>query len=263
MDKTWLGSLVSAWNLLLEIPFPNIGLWSDGEDPKGDSIRTLACFPIVGALLGYAAYCIIWILGRFQSPTSVAALSAIFIVIGLEILTLGKNFNALVSFFEAKTQGLGGLELVAAVEKEPALCKTTLGQMFFLSAFILKIACVSLLIYYERTSWIIVTMAVSYAVIAKMATAHDLRTSQPFFETEKGRAEKLAWLFAGIIAFIVGWSYSPGVIIVLLMSYFLTGKFKDYCEMKFGGVTGKIIGMTGAAAEMLILLAGVVLLVRL
>ncbi|MFA6568836.1 MAG: adenosylcobinamide-GDP ribazoletransferase [Victivallales bacterium] len=263
MERSWLGALVSAWNLLLEIPFPNIGLWYEDETPTGDSLRTLACFPLVGALLGYAAYCIIWILSRFQSLTSVAAVSAILIVIGLEVMTLGKNFNALVSFFEARIQGLGELELVAAVEKEPSFCKTALGLMFFLSVFILKIACVALLVYYERTTWLIVTMAVSYAVIAKMATARDLRTSQPFFETEEGRAEKLAWLFAGAISFIVGWSYSPAVIIVLVLAYFFSGKFKGHCEMQFGGVTGKIIGTAGAAAETLILLAGVILLARL
>ena len=106
-------------------------------------------------------------------------------------------------------------------------------------------------------------MAVSYAVIAKMATSRDLRTSQPLFETEDGRAEKLAWLFAGIISFIVGWSYSPAVIIILLLAYFLSGKLKNHCEMQFGGVTGKFVGMAGAAAETLILLAGVILLVRL
>lgn len=255
--------MVSAWNLLLEIPFPNIGSWQEDEEPKGDSLRTLACFPIVGALLGYAAYCIIWILSKFQSLTSAAVVSAILIVIGLEIVTLGKNFNSLISFFDAKMQGLGELELVAAVEKEPSLCKTTLGMMFFLSVFILKIACVALLVYYERTTWLIVTMAVSYAVVAKMATSQDLRTSQPFFETEEGRDEKLAWLFAGIISFIVGWSYFPAVIIVLLLAYFLSGKFQKYCKVKFGGVTGKIIGMTGSAAEVIILLAGVILLVRL
>ncbi len=263
MEKNWLGSLVSAWNLLLEIPFPNIGLWYEDDKPRGDSLRTLACFPIVGAMLGYIAYCLIWILSRFQSLTSAAAVSAILIVIGLEILTLGKNFNAMVSFFEAKIQGIGGLELVAAVEKEPSLCKSTLGLMFFLSVFILKIICVALLVYYERSSWLIVTMAVSYAVVAKMATARDLRTSQPFFEIEEGRAEKLAWLIAGVISFIVGWSYSPAVIIVLILAYFISGKFKDYCEIKFGGVTGKIVGVAGASAETLILLAGVILLVRL
>ena len=263
MERTWLGALVSAWNLLLEIPFPNIGLWYEDEEPKGDSLRTLACFPIIGALLGYAAYCIIWILSRFQSLTSAAAVSAILIVVGLEIVTLGKNFNALVSFLEAKLEGVGNIELIAAVEKEPASCKTTLGLMLFLSIFILKIACVALLVYYERTTWLIVTMAVSYAVIAKMATSRDLRTSQPLFETEDGRAEKLAWLFAGIISFIVGWSYSPAVIIILLLAYFLSGKLKNHCEMQFGGVTGKFVGMAGAAAETLILLAGVILLVRL
>lgn len=263
MERTWLGALVSAWNLLLEIPFPNIGLWYEDDEPKGDSLRTLACFPIVGALLGYAAYCIIWILSRFQSLTSAAAVSAILIVIGIEMVTLGKNFNAMVSFFEARIQGLRELELVAAVEKEPSLCKTAIGLMFFLSVFILKIACVSLLIYYERTTWLIVTMAISYAVVAKMATARDLRTSQPFFEAEEERAEKLAWLFAGVISFIVGWSYSPAVIIVLVLAYILSGKFKDYCEIKFGGVTAKIVGMTGAAAETLILLSGMILLVRL
>lgn len=263
MERSWLGSLVSAWNLLLEIPFPNIGLWYEDEEPKGDSLRTLACFPLIGAIIGYAAYCIIWILSRFQSLASVAAVSAILIVVGLEVLTLGKNFNALISFFEAKMQGLRGLELVAAVEKEPSMCKTALGQMFFFSAFILKMACVALLVYYERTTWLVVTMAVSYAVMAKMATARDLRTSQPFFETEEGRAEKLAWLFAGIISFIFGWSYSPAVVIVFILAYFLSGKFKDYCDARFGGVTGKIIGLSGAAAETLILLAGVALLVRL
>jgi cobalamin synthase len=96
-----------------------------------------------------------------------------------------------------------------------------------------------------------------------MATARDLRTSQPFFEIEEGRAEKLAWLIAGVISFIVGWSYSPAVIIALILAYFISGKFKDYCEIKFGGVTGKIVGVAGASAETLILLSGVILLVRL
>ncbi len=261
MERTWIGAFVSAWNLLLEIPFPNIGLWYEDEEPKGDSLRTLACFPVVGALLGYGAYCIIWILEKFQAPPSAAAVSAILIVIGLEIITLGKNFNALVSFFEAKAQGLKELELITAVEKEPSVCKTTLGLMFFFSVFLLKIACVALLAYYDRTSWLIVTMAISYAVIAKMATAKDLRTSQPFFETEK-RAERLAWLFAGVISMIVGWSYSPAIIIAIIVAYYLSSRFSAYCEANFGGVTGKLIGMSGTATETMVLLIGVILLVR-
>ncbi|GEM_PF-3174806 len=261
MERTWLGAFVSAWNLLLEIPFPNIGLWYDDDEPKGDSLRTLACFPIVGALLGYGAYCIIWLLDKFQAPPSAAAVSAILIVICLEIATLGKNFNALITFFEARIMGLKDLELLAAVEKEPSLCKTSIGLMFFFAVFLLKIACVALLVYYDRTPWLIVTMAVSYAVIAKMATANDLRTSQPFFDAEM-RAERLAWLFAGVISLIVGWSFSPAIVIVIILAYYFSDKFKIYCETKFGGVTGKLIGLSGTAAETLILLVGVILLVR-
>ena len=261
MERNWLGAFVSAWNLLLEIPFPNIGLWYEDEQPKGDSLRTLACFPVVGALLGYGAYCIIWILDKFQAHPSAAAVSAILIVICLEIATLGRNFNAFISFVEARLEGHKNLELLAAIEKEPSFCRTSLGLMFFFSVFLLKIACIALLVYYDRTTWLIVTMAISYAVIAKMAVAKDLRTSQPFFETEK-RAEKLSWLFAGIISMIVGWSYSPAVIIAIILAYYFSDKFRLYCETNFGGVTGKLIGMSGTAAETMILLVGVILLVR-
>lgn len=259
MLRIWLISFFRAWDMLIDIPLPRLAAIEEFSKGEEESFRTLASFPIVGAVIGCASYCIIWLLMRFMSLSSASAISAILIVIGLEFITFGKNLTSLVSFLEAGIQKRSGKEMLIAIEEESYLSKSSIGFMFFVTIFLLRIICVGFLIYYGRASWVIITLILAYTVQSKIAVGKDIRTSRPLFETEE-KAESLSWLIAGIISLVEGWSFFPAVLLALGLAYLFAVQFRMYCERKLGGVTGKIVGLAGTAAETLLFLAGVILL---
>lgn len=246
--------------MLLDIPFPRISALEElSKSGEEESFRTLASFPLVGAAIGYVSYCIVWLLMRFMSLSSASAVSSILIIIGLEFISSGKNLTSLVAFLETRIQKRSGKEMLTAIEEDSSLSRSSIGLMFFVTIFLLRIICVAFLIYYGCASWVIITLILAYAVQSKIAVGRDVHTSRPLFETEE-KAESLSWLVAGTVSLIGGLFFFPAVLLALGLAYVFAVQFRTYCEQKLGGVTGKIVGLTGTVAETLLFLIGVILL---
>lgn len=260
MERNWLPSLINAWNMLVEIPIPVLDFrgQSDNED---DNFKMVVCFPVVGFLIGLAAYCLIWFIGRFQTPSATAAVSSILVVLGLEILSFGKNMTALVALFEAKIDVLRGMKPTLKMEENDTPFSSTFGLTFLVSVVLMRIFCVALLVYYQRSSWLIVTLTTAYAVQASLAAGgRKLNNSAPLVKADE-KAIRLSWITALVLSFICGYNF-PAVLITYLIIFFFTGLFRNYCENNFGGLSGRLVGMAGLAAETIILLTGIIFLIR-
>jgi cobalamin synthase len=99
---------------------------------------------------------------------------------------------------------------------------------------------------------------------SQLALCNDIRTAKPLFDSEqKEELIKYPWISAVVISiFTAGLSLLPAALAVLLLSYFLLRLFDKYIKENTGGVTAEIIAGAGTFSELILLLAGVILLVR-
>ena len=247
--------------MLLDIPLPK---FFAAEDEDEEQKELIACFPLVGAVIGLGLYCIAWVIALLLPvQTAAAVVGSVLLALLTESIASGGNISNLAAFFRAKKEKQSGLEIVKAIEDSNA-DNTPLNQMFFLSLYLLKVFCFALLFLYERTSWLIIVYTMSYLVRSQMASWNDLRTSQPMIEVDSENSSvKLPWIFALVISVLVaGFSYFPAVVIIGIIAYFLLRYFKKITEKELGGVSGTIIGTAGSAAELIFLILGIAMLVR-
>jgi len=247
--------------MLLNVPLPAALL--DTADAEQEEKYLLACFPLVGAVVGIVMYTIAWLV-MFLFPVSAAAavVGSITIALITEYISIGGNISTLSSFICARKNKFSGQEMLSAIENESPH-RNTIDLIFFLSLYLLKLFCIGLLIYHERTSWFIIVFTMSYLIRSQMATWDDLRTSQPLIEIEdKNASIKAPWFFASFIILIAGISYLPAVIIIIIATYLIIKYLEKIVDNELGGVTGSIIGTAGTAAELFFLLAGIAMLLR-
>lgn len=260
----WLISFKEAWEMLLDIPFPQklIHIEVDEEEDKKE---LFVCFPLVGAVVGLGLYFIAWVI-NFLMPVSTAAavVGSILLALLTESISSGGNIASLAAFLKAKKNRQTGIELVNAVETVEH-DHTPTNQIFFLSLYLLKVFCFALLFIYGRLSWLVIVYTMSYLMRSQMAYWDDLQNSQPIIEAEdENYSIKIPWVVALLISLLVaGFDYFPAVVIVGAVAYLLLRYFKKISDRDLGGgVTGKIIGTAGVASELIFLLLGIILLVR-
>ncbi len=245
--------------MLLNIPLP-VALFGKA-DPDQEDKQLLACFPLVGALVGIIMYTIAWAVAFFFPVSSAAAvLGAIILSLISESISTGGNISTLTSFICARQNKLTGADMVYSLEQGNAHSNAT-DLMFFLSLYLLKLFCIGLLIYHARTSWLIIVFTMSYLIRSQMATWNNLRTSQPLIEAEDEiDSVRAPWTLAIVIIVIAGISYLPAVLIITIIAYFIIKYFKKITDKELGGVNGLIIGTAGTAAELIFLIAGIAML---
>ncbi len=258
MFNLWLHSFVTAWNLLLEIPLLRVSD-SELENEPGQGGRVVASFPIVGFVAGFAAYVLIWFVFRFGGQLASAVISAIVAALFIEALTMGRNLSALALFLETKLAGLKGPKIASEMDRSSAV-SNDMGLFILISLFLLRIACIAILAGSQYYSWIIVTLTAAYAAQAALVVSRDLRTGEKFFDSDMN-GPRLAWLIALVLSAVAGGSVAAAVVTMLIV-YAATMFFKNYCENSLGGVNGKIIGMVGAAMEIIVLVTGIIFLVK-
>lgn len=249
--------------MLLDVPLPKfITAQTDDDDEQQELI---ACFPLVGAVVGLGLYCIAWLINLILPvATAAAVVGSILLALITESISSGGNIASLAAFFRAKKEKNSGLEMLTAIENTEN-DNTPVNQMFFLSLYLLKVFCFALLFLYGRTSWLVIVYTMSYLVRSQMASWNDLRTSQPMIEAEdENSSTKIPWIIALLIAVLVaGFDYFPAVVIVGITAYLLLRYFKKISNQELGGgVTSRIIGTAGAASELIFLILGIIMLVR-
>jgi len=257
----WINSFREAWEMLVDIPLPKF-LAAESDDEE-DQQELLACFPVVGAVVGLGLFCIAWAISILLSTHTAAALvGSIFLALISESIASSSNIAGLAAFCRAKQEKASTVEIVDALES--ANSDISENQIFFISLYLLKIFCFALIVFYERTSWLIIVYTMSYLLRSQMVTWNELRTSQALIDVEnETSAIRLPWIVAMVIAlFVAGFDFFPAVIIVAIITYLLIRYFKRMVDNDFNGITGSLVGTAGAVTELILLILGIVLLAR-
>lgn len=258
----WIKSFLNAWEMLIDIPLPAFFDNDDYDDSEKEEL--LACFPIVGFVIGMSCYIIAWIILIF-SPSNLAAaiIGAIVITLLLEFVATTGTIAKLATYVTLKSEKSDPITIHTALEEGTSINNTP-NPIFFLSLYLLKLFSIALLIYENQISWLIILFTMSYLVRSQMATWKDLRDSQPIIEIENPLyATKIPWIIAILISlFVAGFAYFPAVVVIAIVAFFLLKYFDRVAKVELGGITAPIIGVAGTATEIVFLLIGIALLLR-
>ena len=265
MDNKWLLAFTKAWELLISLPMP-FQLCKHSENNTDDDNEILvACFPIVGAVIGLSLFIVAWAV-TILLPVKIAAslIGGLLLAISAELLLSGGNILTLTAYFQARQSACSGFETVTILDAAANSKNPQVNQIYMLSLYLLKIISISIFIYYDRIHWIIIVYTLSFLVRSQMLYWNDIRTGEPFFEFKDDENNlNLPWIISAIICFFVaGFSYLPASAIAMLISYFLLKLIKKIIDKKIGGVSGSIISAAGTFSEIILFLAGLALLIR-
>ena len=249
---------IKAWEMLIDVELPK-SICRSEEDVDHETM--LLNFPLVGSFIGFVAYTITAVLGVIPGKPLAPFMSAVIIVLGLELITSGRAMCSLISFIENRLASRTTPESLTLINDDINTTRTSTGTLLLISIFMFRITCFSYLINTSQSFWIIVMITLNYSAQGFLASAHDTRTGQPFFELGPNFVRNIA-ITTAVLTIIVGISSLPTIALTLGINGFLVFKFKDYCDKNLGGTTAKVIGLAGYATEFITLLIGLTILVK-
>jgi cobalamin synthase len=247
----WLQSLVEAWEMLTDIPVPGGIEFDTDSDPD----RTVACFPLVGAIVGFGAYltaalCSLLIV----SDVLAAAVATIAITLAAEIVSGNGEISLLAAVLNLRMKGVPISELRDHPDTR-IVFDGTLSLMIFISLYLIKLICVGLLVFHSESSWFIAVFALGYLFRAKLAVSERTRFSRPIIEVDDpSLVSNLCWLTAGGSVLLGGLTSFPAPLLILIISYLLFKGYDYLCEKLGIDVSELIVDIHGAAADLFFLL---------
>jgi cobalamin synthase len=249
--RNWLQSLIEAWEMLTVIPLPKKLDLELETDPE----RTVACFPLVGAVIGFGAYllaslCFLLI----TSDILAAAIATILITLGAELVSENGEVSLLASVLNMKLQGVP----ISTFKELPDTRITFDGStslLIFISIYLLKLICVGLLIFHFESSWLIASFALGYLLRAKLAVETQRDNSQAIIDVDDPKhVINICWFTAGAAVLVGGIASFPAPLLILILAYLLFMGFDKLLERNEMEINEKLIDIYGAAADLFFLL---------
>jgi adenosylcobinamide-GDP ribazoletransferase len=234
----WRG-LVTAMRTLTILPVPG---------SEAASVATsLYWFPLVGLLIGLAQWGVGEGVGAVAARGWPAGAAAAVLVAGA-VLTRGLHLDGLADWADA-TAVLAGREKALEVMKDPRI--GALGAVALVSVMLLKWVALTRLIASGALVWVVPVCVIARAVQVEVAA------SQPYARAEGGTAAEfvkgagrphrlLAFASAALLVLVP--FGGTGAIAVLAAYVFAVG-FGEACRVRYGGVTGDLLGACSELTE--------------
>ncbi|MCK5844650.1 MAG: hypothetical protein KAG97_08095 [Victivallales bacterium] len=251
MLRTWLQSLLEAWEMLTNISTPR-GLEFDADSDPG---TTVACFPLVGAIVGLCAYLVASLCSLLiVSDVLAAAAATIAITLGAELISGNGEISLLAAVINLKMKGVPVSELQEPPDSR-IVFDGTLSLMIFISIYLLKLICVGLLVFHSKSSWFISIFALGYLLRAKLALSPHTADSHPIITVDDpDKTMKLCWLTTVCVVLAGGLAAFPAPLLILIIAYPLFMGYDYLFERSGMNINEFLIDIHGAGADLFFLL---------
>lgn len=242
--------LVTALHTLTILPIP-----TRGARRMGDSLHW---FPLVGLLLGALVALTGYVTLRICSGWAHAAAFGM-LSTGI-LLTRALHLDGLSDWADGFWGGFDKAR-VLAIMKDSNL--GTFGTVALVWVLLGKWIAMARLAEHGGWAWVIGAFTISRTMQVVLAAAHPYArkeegTGSPFVThaTTSNAIWALAWALI-LLAVVSGWSLSWPL--VLAGAWGVTRLFGLWCDRRVGGVTGDLLGACSEMTELLVLLAGAIL----
>ncbi len=252
MARNIINNFVYAWHQVFEMPLPVLSRRVQ-EIPEDTHMQSTlrVYYPAVGAALGVLIYTAGWIASVFPGNPSASVIFPAFAVLFIEYAFGGKNLNMMTAFLESRLAGLSFGDALASLGSGQERLRSNLGIITLIFTTIYRAACFGMLMYYDRVFWIITVLAGSLAVKAHLEA-----------QADEDSNTDMIWLSTGIIILATGLSCIPGAIAGIAISWIFAAWFNKRCVRHDVLITGAVARLASSYAEIILLTAGIILLIR-
>ncbi len=255
----FLTSFSSAWEMLLDIPLPGALAGKQGDtDPQW----TLLAMPVLGLAAALVLQLCGAAFGAIFGPPGAALLFALTVTVFLEWKDSGRGTMLLVTAISAKSRRVP-LTGVLPQLRAPHLADLS-GAVPVLALVVIELFKLGTLFALYRggaTIYLSALLPLAFATQGFLTSMPDLATGRPFLSIRAG-VQSQVFIVAIFIALFVAIRFPAAVLAgagaVLLLGYGM----RNLSERLYGGVSAEMITLTGALAELLLLLAGLLLALK-
>ncbi|UDQ97825.1 adenosylcobinamide-GDP ribazoletransferase [Lentisphaerota bacterium WC36G] len=272
MIQHFIIALVKAWKMLWEYPnwdFINdyeIAERNDFDEQKLNSF-TLFSFPVLGFVIGVAALILTLFFNELFSRSGATLLFTLSFVIGLEILTKGRNFAIIASYSD---------NLFVAHKKIPESLKnlnddihkshSMLAILIVITTYLFRVLIVATLFYKGFYWWFVVVFILNYASQGYLTLKNNFISQRPIIDLDIKKIRPIYWSLTTLLLLIVAMISSmvtiPKILIAVIIVAIIFYSFKQLCFNKLNGLNGKIIAFVGFKIECAILLIGLLMILK-
>ncbi len=255
-NKDFLRQFAAVWNYYSPVILPGTLFETPYTDDTPPPLMR-PMLPVLGAVLALCAVIPVFLLGMFGHPVA-AITGGLLAPLLLEYLTGWAGLNALTEYIEARRNGAPQAEALPGSAEE----YINGNNMIFtkITVYLFRCALFAALCWNGAAWWIVIAFTGAWLARAEMATGKNA-AGEDFFRTPAS-AQKMHWLTAGIIflvfALTAGWNVIPAV--TAYAAAWGIGTYAVHlCAETPDGATDNAMNVFGYAAEILLLLLGVLI----
>jgi adenosylcobinamide-GDP ribazoletransferase len=234
--------LTTAFRTLTIISLP----WKEGDDLS----LSLPWFPVVGLVLGLILYAVAWIwtlLPFSQWPAG----AALFVVATETWLTRGLHLDGLADWADSIAGGKDR-ENRLAIMKDVQL--GAFGVMALILALMAKWIALERILSAGSAIWLLVILILSRDMMVELITTLPYARSgggmgRAFVKGASARHR----LISHLLSLGLCLSFGPLALAFIIFAGVITGLFRRRCKIRFGGITGDLMGTANEMVEISLL----------
>lgn len=254
--KKFYTAFLKAWNIFFETPFPGTGNNPDKKvnytDTQNDDL-VLFAIPFVGLAVGFIAFVVITVFYLILGPIVSAIICSLLVISIWEVLTQGKDSQALIANLTARWENFSESKMRRASSDNES---NYVFIYIFISFLVIRTLSLAFLIYHHHFGWIVITAVLVMTVQGHLASIGTNNSNEIYIYGGK-KEQAIMWVIAGVIcALFSGFHLLPTIIAFGIIAY-LGINAKRYLD-NHNMLNGEVIGIIGKYTEILVLLIGLV-----
>ena len=262
MFQTFLAEFAAAWKVFVRIPLPAFLLGedegSDLPDLDGHSALLRVMMPLVGFLLGLMAALPFWILSLLPSGRMISVLVGCSLIpVALDLATSWRSLLALTAFIDLRRHGASMEEALCAEPGSIDDSRSGGTLILMLTLHLIHMILCGVLACFAPF-WFMIALTGAWLLRAELARLNAPGGRGPWIGVPRGwRATH--WYAAAAAMLAAGFLHPLGILLAYLSAWALAHLAKNYCLDSIGGVNRQALDIFGGAAELLLMLLGLLL----
>lgn len=250
----FIGSLLAAWDLLLDIPLP--AAWrrfrEDGSDPQW----TLLSMPAIGCVLSAAILVLGRIYGEIFTLNGAALMFALSAVLFLDARDSGRGLGLLLTLAAQMFRRVPLAPLLPRLRPfEQGLASDPVPTAVVAVLEIFKVCSLFLLYRHGAGCWLVAVLVLSFSIQGSLMCLPNLDTGSQFLDVSRDEQSRM-WIVCVFLMLFVALKLPLSAIAGTGCAVAFAWIVGNAAWRTYGGISAEMITLAGAVAELGLLLVG-------
>lgn len=250
------GSLVNAWELLLDYPLPKSWRNSAKDGGEPSPYLTMLALPVVGLIVALLLLLFWKVCTGIFHGIGPAMLFAVAATLLLDCKDSGRGQSLLVTVISAAMRNVRLAPLLPqlrAPHLNDLVGAVPVAALVLLELF--KLWGFFMLARYGAVEWIVAVLVLPFTVQGYLAPLRNLNGKGEFLAVLPAQQPHI-WMVAVFLMLFLALGMAKAALVATAVAFLLALLCRNWYDRMFGGVTAELITLTGAVAELAVLLIG-------